>query len=175
MSDYRNMQEEADIGRTPSLCHEALTELMKELFRGRLYQSPGGKRELRVFQQELPIPTENDVDADTEDAPPPFVVVRLEGGEIKNDEDPQTMEFNLVLCGYDTARQRTGWRDVMNMREKIIQRLASRPYFGGAFTVLKPITWAVQQDDTHPYYYGVITLSCTAPALTQDTELKELL
>lgn len=49
------------------------------------------------------------------------------------------------------------------------------PYFGGAFTVLKPITWALQEDDTHPYYFGACTLTCTAPAMTQDEQLKEYL
>ena len=30
----------------------------------------------------------------------------------------------------------------------------------------------MQQDDTHPYYFGACTLTCTAPAMTQDTELE---
>lgn len=40
---------------------------------------------------------------------------------------------------------------------------------------MKPITWALQEDDTHPYYFGACTLTCTAPAMTQDEQLKEYL
>lgn len=162
-------------GGTPRLCQKALKEWVEELMDGKRYTSPGGKRAVRVYEQELPIPTEIDTDADTEDAPPPFIIVRVEGGEIKNDDDPQTIEVNLVLCAYDEARERTGWQDVGNMRERIVDELCEYPYFGGAYTVLKPIKWAMQQDDTHPYYYGVITFNCTAPALTQDTALKGLI
>lgn len=61
-----------------------------------------------------------------------------------------------------------------NIKEDIVQRVCTRPYFGGAFTILKPVVWAMQQDDTHPYYFGACTLTCTAPAMTQDTELIDL-
>ena len=175
MTDYRNMVEMADIGRTPALCHDALTELMEELFDGMLFASPAGERAVKVYQQDLPIPTDNDVDADTDNAPPPFIIVLLDAGEVKDDDNPQTIDFNLILCGYDAGKKRTGWRDVANMRERIIQRFCTRPYFGGAFTVLKPFQWAFQQDDSYPYFYGVITVTCTAPAMTQDSLVEELL
>ena len=67
-----------------------------------------------------------------------------------------------------------GYQDVANIKEDIVQRVCTRPYFGGAFTILKPVVWAMQQDDTHPYYFGACTLTCTAPAMTQDTELEGL-
>lgn len=163
-----------DIGATPRLCQEALAQMVEELFQKKKYTSPTGQKGVKVFRQELPIPEDTDTDADTEDAPPPFIIVRIEGGEIRDDDSPQVMECNLILCGYDETRARTGWQDVANMRELLVQRLCARPYFGGAFTVEKPITWAMQQDDTHPYYYGVITMKCTVPALSQDSELSGL-
>ena len=61
-------------------------------------------------------------------------------------------DFSLIVCAYDTGLDREGWQDVANIKEDIIQRGCKAPYFGGAFTVLKPITWALQEDDTHPYY-----------------------
>ena len=64
---------------------------------------------------------------------------------------------------------------LLYVKEDMIQRFCTKPYFGGVFTVLKPIVWAMQQDDTHPYYFGACNLTCTAPAMTQDTELEELI
>ena len=75
---------------------------------------------------------------------------------------------------YDEGKEREGYQDVANIKEDIVQRLCTKPYFGGAFTVLKPIAWAMQQDDTYPYYFGACSLTCTAPAMTQDTEMEEL-
>ena len=74
----------------------------------------------------------------------------------------------------EPRRQQGDYQDVANIKEDIVQRLCTKPYFGGAFTVLKPIAWAMQQDDTYPYYFGACSLTCTAPAMTQDTEMEEL-
>ena len=103
-----------------------------------------------------------------------YIVVRMTGGEIKNDDGPQAVEFSLIVCAYDEGKEREGYQDVANIKEDIVQRLCTKPYFGGAFTVLKPIVWAMQQDDTYPYYFGACSLTCTAPAMTQDTEMEEL-
>ena len=115
------------------------------------------------------------MDADTDVAHAPYIVVRMTGGEIADDKSPQTVEFSLIICAYDTGIERAGFQDVANIKEDIVQRACTAPYFGGAFTILKPIAWALQQDDTAPYYYGAVTMNCTAPAMTQDTELERLL
>ena len=165
----------AGVGQTPQLCQDALIEMLRELFRGRKYSGQVKRKELNIYKQDLPIPEENDADADTDEAYSPYIVVQMAGGEIADDKSPQVVEFSLIICAYDTGRDRSGFQDVSNIKEDIIQRVCTAPYFGGAYTVLKPIAWALQKDDTAPYYYGAITLSCTAPAMTQDSELEEFL
>ena len=152
-----------------------LTELMEELFQGRKYAGPGGRKALTVYKQDLPVTTQDDYDADTSNAPSPYLVVQMDGGSIPDDKSPQEVDFSLVICCYDDQGKREGYQDVSNIKETIIQRICSAPYFGGAFTILKPYAWAIQKDDTDPYYYGAITFTCTAPALTQDSVLEELL
>ena len=174
MKDYKNAVKAAGIGRTPQLCQDALIEMLEELFAGKKYNGQEGRKELRIFKQDLPVPEDNDSDADTDEANAPYIVARMTGGQIEDDDGPQKVEFSLIICAYDTSGKREGYQDVANIKEDIIQRVCSAPYFGGAFTVLKPIAWAMQQDDTAPYYYGAVTMICTAPAMTQDTELEEL-
>lgn len=164
----------AGIGQTPQLCQDALVEMLRELFKGKKYNGQESRKELTIYKQDLPVPEDNDVDADTDMALSPYIVVRMTGGEIADENSPQVVEFSLVICAYDESREREGYQDVANIKEDIIQRVCTRPYFGGAFTVLKPIAWALQQDDTAPYYYGAVTMNCTAPAMTQDTEMEEL-
>ena len=135
------------IGQTPQLCQDALIEMLRELFAGKKYNGQEGRKPLAIFKQDLPIPEENDVDADTDVAHAPYIVVRMTGGEIADDKSPQTVEFSLIICAYDTGIERAGFQDVANIKEDIVQRACTAPYFGGAFTILKPIAWALQQDE----------------------------
>lgn len=175
MNDYMTSVEAAGIGRTPQLCQDSLVDMLRELFKGKKYVGQKGRKELTVYKQDLPVPEDNDVDADTDEAAAPYIVVQMTGGQIKNDRSPQLVDFSLVICCFDKSKKREGWQDVANIKEDIVQRICTRPYFGGAFTILKPISWAFQADDTAPYYFGAVSFTCTAPAMTQDTALKELL
>lgn len=154
MRNHPTTAARADIGRTPQLCQDALIEMLKELFAGKLFCGQEGRKALKIYKQDLPIPQSDDADVDTDKAEAPYIVVRMTGGQIEDDDSPQTVDFSLIVCAYDTGLDREGWQDVANIKEDIIQQVCKAPYFGGAFTVLKPITWALQEDDTHPYYFG---------------------
>lgn len=173
MKDYMSAIEAAGIGRTPQLCQEALAEMLEELFAGKKFNGQQGRKPLNIHKQDLPVPEDNDADVDTDAAEAPYIVVRMMNGEIPNDNSPQTVEFSLIICAYDEGKRREGYQDVANIKEDIVQRVCSKPYFGGAFTILKPIAWAMQNDDTAPYFFGACQLICTAPAMTQETELEE--
>ena len=174
MKDYWSAVEAAGIGRTPQLCQDALVEMLEELFEGNKYNGQQGRKALKIYKQDLPVPEDYDADVDTDAAAAPYIVARMSGGSIKDDDGPQEVEFSLIICAYDEGVGREGYQDVANIKEDIVQRLCTKPYFGGCFTVLKPFAWAMQNDDTHPYYFGACNFTCTAPALTQDTELEEL-
>lgn len=177
MNSYSSMVEEAGIGRTPQLCQDALIETLQELFKDKLYNGQTGYKPLKVYKQDLPIPEsedDEDDDVDTDAAASPYIAVRMIGGVISDDKSSQQVDFSLTICAYDTGNKRAGYQDVSNIKEDIVQFACKHPYFGGAFTILKPITWALQTEDSHPYYFGAVFLTCTAPALTQDTELYDL-
>lgn len=174
----RNYEEEvrrAGVGGTPQICQDALVEMLRELFRGKKFLGQEGRKSLNVFKQNLPIPKrQRDRKSDTDEAAAPYIVVEMNEGEILDDDSPQIVDFSLVICAYDRGTEREGFRDVSNIKEDIIQRICARPYFGGVFTILKPVSWALQQDATPPYYFGAVSLSCTCPAMTQDTEQEAL-
>lgn len=175
MENYQNAVEAAGIGRTAQLCQDAMIEMLQELFQGKKFNGQEGRKPLKIFKQDLPIPEDNDDDVDTDAAAAPYIVVRMIGGQIKDDDTPQEVEFSLTICSYDTGKQRDGFQDVANIKEDIVQRVCTAPYFGGSFTIQKPITWALQTEESHPYYYGAVFLVCSAPAMTQDTELYKML
>ena len=39
---------------------------------------------------------------------------------------------------------------------------------GGPWSIVYPIKWVTQQDDTHPYYFGAMSLKFEAPAVRQE-------
>lgn len=173
--DYAKEVRRAGIGMTPQLCQDALIEMLEELFAGRKFTGQEGRKELKIIKQNLPIPKrQRDRKVDTDAAVAPYIVVEMDEGAIPDDDSPQLVDFSLVICAYDKGTDREGHQDVSNIKEDIIQRICSRPYFGGVFTVIKPITWALQKDNTPPYYFGAVAFTCTAPAMTQDTEQEEL-
>ena len=65
MRDYLTSVEQANIGRTPELCQDALIEMLRELFKDRKFVGQQGKKRLTFYKQDLPVPEDNDVDADT--------------------------------------------------------------------------------------------------------------
>ncbi len=175
MKDYPSIVRQAGIGQTPQLCQDALIEMLQELFKEKRFTGQEGRKPLKVYKQDLYIPEGIDEDVDLDIACAPYIVVSMTGGEILDANSPQKVEFSLVICVYDAGTKRVGFQDVSNIKEDIVQRCCSAPYFGGIFTILKPIAWAIQQDPTPPYYFGALTLTCTAPAMTQDRELERLI
>ena len=175
MKNYSDVVMASGVGKTPQLCQDALVEMLEELFEGKKYIGQEGRKPLKVYKQDLPIPEELDEDADTNAAAAPYVMVEMVGGKIGKEDEVQLIEFSLIICCYDIGRFREGAQDVANIKETIIQRVCEAPYFGGTFTILRPIEWAMQRDDTAPYYFGAISLNCSSPVMTQAEPLKEFL
>ena len=110
MKDYLNAVESAGIGRTPELCQDAMIEMLKELFKGKFFSGQTGRKELKVYEQDLPIPQENDSDTDTDAAAAPYIVVRLSDGRCERGQRPAGNEPQLDHCAYDTGLTRQAGR-----------------------------------------------------------------
>lgn len=87
----------AGIGRTPQLCQDALIEMLEELFTGKKYNGQQGRKPLKIYKQDLPVPEDYDADVDTDAAAAPYIVARMTGGAIKDESGPQTVEFSLIV------------------------------------------------------------------------------
>lgn len=171
-------------GNTVYMAQDALVEALKELFEGKTYSGQRGRKALNIYKQDLPIPAAanndrnaDDDDVDTEAAAAPFIVVKVTGSAVNGPSQPQTAEIMLTICCYDLGTERQGGLDVINIQEDIKQRFCSSPRFGGPFTVTMPMVFALQVDDTYPYYFGNAIFDITAPAMTQenDKEVEELI
>ena len=116
MKDYMDAVKAAGIGRTPQLCQDALIEMLEELFTGKKYNGQQGRKPLKIYKQDLPVPEDYDADVDTDAAAAPYIVARMTGGAIKDESGPQTVEFSLIVCAYDEGGAREGYQDVANIK-----------------------------------------------------------
>ena len=126
-------------GYTSEMCQQAMIDELKELFRDMKFNGQESPKSLQIFKQFLPIQTNDDDDVDTNDSMYPCIIVIETSGEQNNEQDPQLVLIQLVICCYDRGIDRQGYVDTVNIKETIMQHFKRKPVFGGAFEGLKSL------------------------------------
>lgn len=176
---------------TQEFLQDAVVADLEQLFKGEtLKNSAGVEREIRVFPQDLPIragadiepepdPVEEDMEAEQledkttaeteqEDVPEPYVIVRIPGGELPDQDTRQQVEVILVVCVCDPDPGRQGFRDALHIVNTILTHYGENGIVGRRYEVQYPIKWVTQEEDTHPYYFAGMALKLAAPAIFKE-------
>lgn len=177
---------------TQEFLQDAVVADLEQLFKGEtLKNSAGVEREIRVFPQDLPIragadiepepdPVEEDLEAEQledqapaeetkpEDVPEAYVIVRIPGGELPDQDTRQQVEAILVVCVYDPDPNRQGFRDALHIVNTILTHYGANSIVGRRYEVQYPIKWVTQEEDTHPYYFAGMALKLAAPAIFKE-------
>lgn len=177
---------------TQEFLQDAVVADLEQLFKGEtLKNSAGVEREIRVFPQDLPIragadiepdpePVEEDLEAEQpedqapaeetkpEDVPEPYVIVRVPGGELPDQDARQQVEVILVVCVQDPDPGRQGFRDALHIVNAILTHYGENGIVGRRYEVQYPIKWVTQEEDTHPYYFAGMALKLAAPAIFKE-------
>lgn len=61
-----------------------------------------------------------------------------------------------------------GYRDVVNMMEKVKQHLLRHRTVGGKFELRLPVQWVFPEEENYPFYFGGLLMSFTIPGMTED-------
>ena len=176
---------------TQEFLQDAVVVDLEQLFKGEtMKNSAGVEREIRVFPQGLPIragtdiepepdPVEEDLEAEQledktsaetepEDVPEAYVIVRIPGGELPDQDTRQQVEIILVVCVYDPDPGRQGFRDALHIVNNIMTHYGENGIVGRRYEVQYPIKWVTQEEDTHPYYFAGMALKLAAPAIFKE-------
>ena len=174
---------------TQEFLQDAVVADLEQLFRGEtLKNSAGVERRIRVYPQDLPIragadiepePVEEDLEAEQpedqtteetepEDVPEPYVIVRIPGGELPDQDTRQQVEVILVVCVQDPDPGRQGFRDALHIVNAILTHYGKNTVVGRRYEVQYPIKWVTQEEDTHPYYFAGMALKLAAPAIFKE-------
>lgn len=146
---------------------DELAEELRKIFKGYSLKKPdGGMDKIHVFEQLLPMPEpageeippellENGlVDGMTSPDPYPYIIVHIDDGEIENAYSAQIVNINLLIGIYEPDYDKQGHKDVLNIIAKIYERFAKTPVLNGKYTIQYPVTWALQEEESYPYYFG---------------------
>lgn len=144
------------------ILQDALVADLTELFKDRLYKKPdGSSAATSVFPQALP---KQQTDAEAEIDPVPYIIVRIDSGGIETQTDPYKVSLLLLLGAFDDGANNQGHRTILEMIELIQQHYEEHPDLAGQFVFTDPFNWALQDEDSHPYFFGGIEITFNVPA-----------
>ena len=142
------------------ILQDALVADLQELFKNRRYATPiGGTAALSVFAQNLPKRESED-----DDDPFPYIIARIDSGDIESQTDPYKVSVFLLIGVYDDAKENQGHRTVLEIMEVIQQHFEETPLLDNQFTFTDPFHWALQDEESYPYFFGGVEITFTLPA-----------
>ena len=116
------------------------------------------------YAQFLPVLKNDDDDPDQFF---PYFIVRVNGGKTVDDNDLWTVDVTILLGVQDEDTDNLGQFHVMNAIDRITTRFCQEATLGTpghkAFRCLPEMEWALQDEDTYPYYFGAVQLKFMVP------------
>lgn len=100
-----------------------------------------------------------------------YVLVSLGDGSQESEESTQQVivTFGAEDCPSPRgASDYQGYRDVVNMMEKVKQHLLRHRTVGGKFELRLPVQWVFPEEENYPFYFGGLLMSFTIPGMTED-------
>jgi hypothetical protein len=128
---------------------------LSRVFDGYTFKDASGQRvPLNIFSQNLPLPDGDEEDVEL--ASVPYAIAHIVGGKVTSWKDPQQCEVILFLCTYDNSCDNQGYRDILGMKEKILEAMLKDPHVGTA-EILLPIDWNLNDANTYPFNFGAFS------------------
>ena len=157
---------------------------LADIFKHFRLKNPQGETVgLNIFKQSLPIPTAKDIpdtvtdeeleegkyNAEAEEDPYPYIIVRVEQGTIDKIDQEQAVIVNLIIGVIDRDYNNQGHKDVLNIIQKVYERFAKNAILAKKYECVMPITWALQDEESFPYFFGGMALTFeTIPIRRED-------
>ncbi len=159
---------------------QAVIDDLERLFSKNSFKTPRHEmKPPKAYRQQLP-----QFDAQELDDFFPYIIVRLDKGGVESQTSAHKADVMLVIGIYDDGTKEYrpedttefvdegGWDTrnlgsiaVMEIMEKIQAHYEQEPSLkNGKFYFDGPFHWAMQDEDSYPYYFGVCELSFTLAA-----------
>lgn len=143
---------------------------------------------LNIFSQSLPVPDpatppEEDVspeiieeglaasELENPEDPFPYAIVRLTDGKIEQIDANQTVTILIIFGVYDLSRNNQGHKDILHMIQKVEERFGKNAILADRYECVMPINWALQDEDSYPYFVGGLTLNFETLGMRREDDL----
>lgn len=95
----------------------------------------------------------------------PYFIVRIEEGNTPTDDEPWLVGTTVLfgICDYD--KETNGHRTILEMITKITNRFLERPLLDSKFRANQNVSFALQDEDTYPFYFGAIDIKFYVPKI----------
>lgn len=151
---------------------ESLVRSIEELLAGIYYINyKKESQSMRGYIQAVPIrlaETSSYYDQEEADQEPPlfpYFVVRLsEGGMDFNGGDAKLL---ILFALYDNDVKQRGYYSLISTIQKVMNHFTRNPVLG-VYWCEKKMELAVQDDNTHPYYFGGLEMTWNLPVLEME-------
>lgn len=151
---------------TPVFFQEDLKNEIENIFSSdRFLDSEGNRVPLNVYEQQLPV-LKDEYSAD----PIPYALVRLENGSTDEKKwDGNNKVFVTILIGLiNRDEENDGHKDILNVIWKIYERFSKNPMLAGKYMFNEPFQWALQDEESFPYFFGAASLTFNIPAIRRE-------
>ena len=145
---------------------DALVEEVKSILDGYLYKKVATEERvpINIYPQNIPIS-----ETDDEEAPIPYIIVRLSSGEDAGDADSfHTVRVLFIIGIWDDSSEAQGHRDVMNIIHKIYQRFYEDPRLQDKAIRTGAFHWAPQEDAYYPFFFGACSMDFAISAIRRE-------
>ena len=103
----------------------------------------------------------------------PYFIVRIDSGQTKDDEDWWHVAVDIIIAVHELELEGQGHKHILIAIQKIVDRFATDPQLHDShdpegvfrYRAEQKIDWALQEDDTYPFYYGAVALTFSVPKI----------
>ena len=117
---------------------------------------------VKGYEQRLPEITDDEEDQSQFF---PYFIVRIEEGNTPTDDEPWLVGTTVLFGICDYNKETNGHRTILEMITKITNRFLERPLLDSKFRAKQNVSFALQDEDTYPFYFGAIDIKFYVPKI----------
>ena len=147
---------------TPLMLYDDLIAEVEDILKDVVTKNTAGEDVVGVkgYKYRLPLITADDED---ESQFFPYFIVRLSGGKTEDDDSPWLVTADILLGVCENDKDIPGHEHIMVMIQRITDRFVAEPLLNKKFRAEQGIEWAVQDEDTYPFYFGGVEIKFIFP------------
>lgn len=95
----------------------------------------------------------------------PYFIVKPLEGKTEDDDDPWLVTVDILIGICENDKDVLGQKHLLVMIQRILDRFAEEPLLNKKYRAEQKMEWAVQDEDTYPFYFGGVEIKFRIPKI----------